>query len=33
LVEYRVKSQGKKIFAGTRERIERNGLAAILPKK
>jgi hypothetical protein len=32
-VEYRVKSQGKKIFAGTRERIERNGLAAILPKK
>jgi hypothetical protein len=32
-VEYRVKSQAKKIFAGTRERIERNGLAAILPKK
>jgi hypothetical protein len=32
-VEYRVKSQGKKIFAGTRERIERNGLASIVPKK
>jgi len=31
-VEYRVKSQAKKIFAGTRERIERNGLASILPK-
>ena len=31
-VEYRVKSQAKRIFAGTRERIERNGLASILPK-
>ncbi|PYQ97421.1 MAG: hypothetical protein DMF97_13935, partial [Acidobacteria bacterium] len=31
-VEYRVKNQAKKIFAGTRERIERNGLASILPK-
>jgi hypothetical protein len=31
-VEYRVKSQAKKIFAGTRERIERNGLALALPK-
>jgi hypothetical protein len=31
-VEYRVKSQAKKVFAGTRERIERNGLASVLPK-
>jgi hypothetical protein len=31
-VEYRVKSQAKKVFAGTRDRIERNGLASIVPK-